>query len=589
MLTFARANVIMDDLVIHQHPPTNLCATKRLLVIHDRRSDFFEGTGSIIKSLMINLAEAIHSDRILVWGNYVPPYYSRARNISCYNRRQGGLYDCFFEHISSCTLSHATDAELRSLASDGYNASNRIVLAQSRRGIGLYVPPPQYRDIPDIRTMWPAVLAAYVFRRKIATKLPYNKPMYCAHIRHGDVKALENVYKNRRIYTFDAYTEALKAMGGMPETIFISTDAVDLNSRLHDLKLAYCTLNKNCPIFATTNRFRTKFGSHIVAARGGCNEKVCGLPADEVLKLFAAEKAQQKAAVDSILAKSGSKNSIEMSNVFGSAVKSITNVVSGALPTNAEPMDFSEYSGISHSEYLDIFRTASEAVADLDILSQCDAIVGTGTSHFSTLAILLSWYNRYYKSEEVEKVCGDNFGAECVSGSGVNISNYVLLDVKEITTGEFESSFLLGTYATQEYIPPERGFERWASLEQRFRDDINFDKKKKSPLVGDGNLLGMPKYPYKLFDDKVVTWWKIGDLRDLKCNSKSSLEDLINDPVDMIDFHPNRALRCWKMALAVTSIPEYIDVIEGNMLTVQKKEFWVYRSDVVVYMSYGVI
>ena len=89
ILSLAQENVIMEDLLRRQNPPVIECGSRKLMVYHDKKSDFFEGTGSIIKTLTIALAEAYHSDRILVWGNFVPPFYARAQNASCYNRRQG--------------------------------------------------------------------------------------------------------------------------------------------------------------------------------------------------------------------------------------------------------------------------------------------------------------------------------------------------------------------------------------------------------------------------------------------------------------------------------------------------------------------
>jgi hypothetical protein len=56
----------------------NLCANRRLLVLN-MKSNTFEGSGSLVKQFMIALAQALHSNRTLVWGLGLPHLYAHSR------------------------------------------------------------------------------------------------------------------------------------------------------------------------------------------------------------------------------------------------------------------------------------------------------------------------------------------------------------------------------------------------------------------------------------------------------------------------------------------------------------------------------
>lgn len=221
---------VMDYIDKKQQVDPTTCSKRRLLVYHSYGNNF-EGTGSILKSIMIGLAEAMHANRTLVWGAYVPPLLARGNFSSCFDPVQGGLYACFFKQLSPCALNDVWYREFVHLKMNGYDDTKRVVLQQARRGIAAYMAPRALRNISRIATIWPAALAAYAFRltdtladrqRSLAAELgmsgpalvtsdddadyhvvansgisTYHGPVHCAHVRHGDVLSMKNVYLNK--------------------------------------------------------------------------------------------------------------------------------------------------------------------------------------------------------------------------------------------------------------------------------------------------------------------------------------------------------------------------------------------------------
>ena len=556
LLPLADGNSLLNEITSHQHPSPEECSTKRLLVIHEPLTDYFEGTGSIIKAITMGLAEAIHSNRILIWGHYIPTLFSRAHKEECYNSRQGGLYNCFFKHLSTCSLSHITDQELRSLALFGYNDSARVSLQQTRRGLAMYIPPPHYRTRSYMKYMWPSVLTAYIFRLKKKFPLNYEMPLYGIHMRHGDVKALSHVYRNRLVFPIEDYMEALKAAPDIPGTIYIASDSNNLKSEVNAARRYWgCTdliPSLECPNFIVQPWLRTKYGSHLTAARGGCRGQACGLPPEVVIDLHDSDTGKQ-------LNKKGLERGFE-------------------------------FQGISDSESHDVFRVVTETIYDIYILSRCTSIVGTGTSHFSTVSMFLSWYVNYFEGTEIDdsssEACTDS---NCTIGGASYFSDqlrlrFILLDGVQVSSGELESSFLLGTYRGQEAISSAEGYKRWASLEARFREDTVVGSAKAnqiSELSSDPTDIGLPFYPYSLFDSTAVIWSQIGEVFiDPVCSDKQPAEILIKNGADLSNIFPGRALICWINAIKNTGNPVYLDILEENIQAIQHKHFYLYAEAV---------
>jgi hypothetical protein len=236
---------VYDGLVRGQSPLD--CKKARLLIYH-QFGNRFEGTGSVLKSLLMGLAEARHTNRVLVWGREIPPLFQRGNHSACYDAKQGGLYHCHFEPLSSCSLSDVSQAEMNQLWKNGYDDTVRVTLQQHRRGLAAYVPIKSQRSLPFIQHAWPAALAAYVFRLNrhqaarvdgLLAEMP--QPLHCAHVRHGDVKKLASTYKNRDWYPFEDYFSRLHQLQTKehPATVFVGSDSMDLDKALADARKAW--------------------------------------------------------------------------------------------------------------------------------------------------------------------------------------------------------------------------------------------------------------------------------------------------------------------------------------------------------------
>ena len=196
-----------------QHPSAASCTTRRLLLTQfDAKS--FEGIGSLLKQVMLGLAEAAYANRTLVWGLDMGYMFERSREVwqgqdggggsvpagdllvdcSGWRGAGGGPYACFFRPLSSCSLLNVSGPELAALGRAGHDDAARVRVQESRRGPVAYVPPPgRFRPAalpaassPAARGMggggrgngmvgeawasarraWAASLAAYTFRLK---------------------------------------------------------------------------------------------------------------------------------------------------------------------------------------------------------------------------------------------------------------------------------------------------------------------------------------------------------------------------------------------------------------------------------------
>lgn len=531
------ANELMKFIYNHQHPDPSLCSQKRLLVIHSNQLGNFEGTGSILKLLAFGLAQAIHSNRILVWGRYVPKLYSQSNIYECSDPHNGGIFNCFFERLSSCTYFDISEEELEYLADNGYNHTRRVMLQEPRKGLAFYFPPTQFRNLPNIKVLWPATQYAYIFRLRNQVRYQLPDGTYCAHVRHGDVKALSDVYQNRKAYSFETYLKTLKKMSSKraPPLIYVASDSTETADAVRkwkkNLQLTwnscdYCyeyvydvdivghsylvdKRSVTCDVceFARTpivqeDRFREKYGSHTTASGPGtCYRSSCALPADIILKL----QAQNR--------------------------------------------------NISH----DVFHAVNESITDLVILSQCDGLVATATSHFSTGAALLSWYRQQHFIQR---------------------DKFVFLDEKEVAEGLYESSYLLGTYNAQTKVT--NGKERWASLEWRWGEAL-LTPPKVPELRGDPENFYFPTLSLKSFETEVARW-NTDHYYDDTCNPENDLSNLVNLGVEHSTWHPGKALYCWNFAIPKINSPETEfarEIVEENIRAIQEQHFHLYLASTI--------
>ena len=64
----------------NQHPPKSECHSRRLLVTQFPPKQF-EGIGSCLKAVALGLAEAIHSNRTLIWGLDNPYIFEHSKSL----------------------------------------------------------------------------------------------------------------------------------------------------------------------------------------------------------------------------------------------------------------------------------------------------------------------------------------------------------------------------------------------------------------------------------------------------------------------------------------------------------------------------
>ena len=402
---------IMRQLHRQQHPPKETCKHRRILVTQFANS--FEGMGSILKLVLLGLAEAAHENRTLVWGLDLPFMFENSREEWFDNRTTtgqrvvdikgihefdcgdydyydgSGPYSCFFQALSTCTIDDVSFTELSQMGPVGFDDSRRVRIQEERRAPAAAYHFPLYNpafsqlfvDFPypvrNLRHKWAAALGAYVFRPKpdvlalLESRRKAVWPMhlggdsrephcneYCpatnhhqdrdnatrhhnssqpeivwgVHVRHGDLKALKDVYGNRQVYEFHEYLQAVgqratdlatttddddddwidcaleasssvcdgKSRGIssdrlLPAALYVATDSLETKEFIADAcrsdsefittwpeasKAAYGGGHATPPCVFTVNpddRFRTEHGSHTVAAGGGCHGNVCAM------------------------------------------------------------------------------------------------------------------------------------------------------------------------------------------------------------------------------------------------------------------------------------------------------------------------
>lgn len=271
---------IVDVIYAKQHPQKDLCSKRRLLVLQ-MTSSSFEGTGSLLKQVMLGTAAAMHSNRTMVWGLGLPFIFEHTKEIWNANSdlsaikvnnetidcRQedpsAGPLGCFFQPISSCSLEDASPSDLLTFSEHPSNHSARLFMAEMSTGIAMYHPPlglfdyiwskrnypAAYKAVIIERQsyVWAAAVTAYVFRIKPALLSSLTKkfePLFPPpsaqakpattwgmHVRHGDLKALSNIYSYKEVFDFEDYFAAgmkvSHALQTRPDRVFVSTDSVE--------------------------------------------------------------------------------------------------------------------------------------------------------------------------------------------------------------------------------------------------------------------------------------------------------------------------------------------------------------------------
>lgn len=185
-----RVRTLLRMLALQQHPPKHSCSSSRLLVLQFPSS--LEGLGSVIHTIVVALAEAMYSNRTVVWGLELTPLLERPRALwqapcsrgeaagcpavhglplRCDWGGGGGAYNCLFEPLSTCSLADATWEELREAGDSirGVDDGGRVrIMSRSRSPVAYAFPrgvfEPNNRSAAPIRHLWAAALGAYAFR-----------------------------------------------------------------------------------------------------------------------------------------------------------------------------------------------------------------------------------------------------------------------------------------------------------------------------------------------------------------------------------------------------------------------------------------
>lgn len=612
---------MLKALHTQQHPPKHTCKSRRLLVTQFAAKSF-EGIGSILKMVMMGLAESAHANRTLIWGLDLPYMFEHSRGIwfseSHYNRtsykyhhgyklncsdwvgRGGGAYACFFQSLSSCSLADLSLNELKYLGFNGYADDARIRIVEARRGISMYIPPvdmPRYKHVfKDIKKMeyprqkWASAIGYYSFRLKpeFRTQLEnrllelwpsnlggtarvsafschsgcndtHNKSgeIWGLHIRHGDTLSLKKEYGNRRTFDFEDYVlraqDLSHALQRSPTSIYVTSDNPETVSYVKE----WCSPKElegwygdKPPCIFTVNetlRFRTTHGSHTVAAEGGCTLGTCAMYSQDIIAW------REKLAGES---------------VDGDGVK----------------------------KYHRIMTTLLEAIEDVYMLSRCPTLIMQGSSHFSSLSVLVSW-----------------------AIYGADPSRITFLDEDYIASGLVQGSFLHGSLNGTSHLDPYTAFYRWTAYTRRFIESWPYDLLEQYARKGNGLY---PFYPNKVEDDlnyrfhidgkeliptlpanvfkaearRMLGFYDydhnvwIGECPLPQLGNYQPLDqyivDLVNHGAEQSNDHPNQSMRCWLKAQSLLErvddeqflddMETLIEVLEENMVTLQAQQMYPY-------------
>jgi len=394
---------------------------------------------------------------------------------SAYGYDGSGPFACFFEPLSTCTINDVSFDEMLELGRNGYDDNGRVKIQEERRAPAAYQYPvhnPLYTNLgtppANLRHKWVGALAAYVFRlkadvvalleRRRLAMWPIHlggkgydsncyqfcpdkyegvdgdsvgEPVWGLHVRHGDMKAYEEIYKNRKLYEFNEYMATARrrarraviagAYHTLPAAVYVSSDSLETPGFIRDTCAsphmwewlvteddAHDLFFDPPCVFSTDDRFRTEHGSHTVAGAGACahtykqgdHTMTCALKVEDL--------AMYRQTNDDVRHLSLAKR---------------------------------------------LMRALFEALEDMYLLSLMDFFVGTLSSHYSTHVAMLVW----------------------ARNGAVDPGNEVaFLDVEEVESGFHECSYFL--FILRPLLQPWEGRLRWIHHTRRFLEGLtNFN------------------------------------------------------------------------------------------------------------------
>ena len=406
-----------------QHPAD--CCSARLLVL-DFESFQGDGFGSIIHSTASALAEAFYENRTLVLGTTALPY--KPGPWSC---PQHDL-ECYFFPLSSCSLADSTSAARAQMYQDPFSDEGRLRLAQEERGnVAALVAPSDYRAalITDLENFPGAEPRADVHR--LWTSLVYN------YVFRPRTEVLKYLYK-----------QTVKLGGG--GRTWTRRGAVGVHVRRGDTQ------------YASWKKSVYSMPAYIEAIR-------------EMAPLISAQVVF--AATDSPTVVKQLQETHADSNVATLRPLKVLVAKRSRLPEQriSDQTDsvatWARVSGGTEGETL-----ALEALADIFLLSECEALVGTGSSHFIAVANVL-------------RVAKGFLTTPCY------------LDSAQLEDGSHSVGLLhIGNLAQGQVSEKQR---RWSIVYERFVNDPFAAHRAGSDFFFDLKTM-LPKIPVDVFDEVLV-------------------------------------------------------------------------------------
>lgn len=598
-----------------QHPKDiSKCETRRLLIV-DEHGTTLEGLGSILKSLIVSLAVAFHSNRIIVWGIGLPWMYERTKDewtsreklrfgetmVDCSNADEynGGPFNCYFEPISSCTLhEHITPEELVELGKNPYDDEARLLFAEgaqtTRRAIALYHPPMSllqhildtghYSDYfkksakLKYSHFWTAALSAYIFRPHRSILETFQKrhagmtsgPLWGLHVRHGDVKALRKMIPYKKVYDFfDFFSSARDfshVVKQVPKFIHVSSDNPNVTSvsdffeEFQNLPQGGCLLDSEGRQSVCNSV--TQVQSVAVGRRSPLTRELVPTLSHYPLEhtTWYGEDDNVSSYVSPIIVRVNNSDRFRTDHGFPVAAAGACYVTDPATNSGMCAMPYEE---VLRYEAMEEHRSTPtstrmmtvllDALEDIFLLSLSDVVIAQGSSHFSTLSVHLMWART---------------GCRDVTHS------FLFLDMDSMIEGTTPCALLPGTNIQNDTFDATSspGYMRWQIITNRFlsglpfRTDIETGRVKVpydpwEPARRISVVNGLPRMPRDMFEREASSWgerytppWPGSCPKGMPKGARryEFVTGLINLGAEHHEeWHFNQALRCWRLAMNI--------------------------------------
>lgn len=650
-------SVIKDILYIinvRVSPPKDVCKQRRFMVVQ-MASTSFEGLGSLLKQVQFAVAVSLHSDRTPIWGFGFPFMFEHSKDIWDGEDRDNlsingetvnctqedplaGPFGCFFKPLTTCSLADIGPQELVDFSNNPHNETARVLLFEVRKGIAMYHPPaglldflakqrgytPEQQKLVKEREgfLWAAAVTAYVFRLKpdlvarFTEKLQRlspvspSEPLWGLHVRHGDLKALSNVYGYKEVFDFEDYFAAALQMSATlkrsPGALFVATDSLQAD-KVVSMYEKYMGVEKK-KLDGSSDGSASGDAYEDYEEEADEDDEDDRDDYDEYMNTASSSLSNSLAPPsstpkhfynDSLPVIFSLPNSARYRTEHGSHTVAANGGCQRDEKYNEKGMRCAlTYQTIIHYQTQEAHRSSPrayrlmrvmyEAIEDLFFLSQCEGLVAQGSSHYSTLAALLIWAG---------------------TGARDRNKNVLFLDERKIDAGYVPTAFLHGMNllnGTQSLDDTSvRPDERWTihtkyfvtALEKSRIQAVKLSYSLYSPSNRIRLIDSLPRLPDKIFYNEASTWVqkKFKPVWPGQCVphthpivSEISVVDfislVINEGVEQLGMsHEGQALFCWKFALdALDAYPnadkpenmkEYRSIASENSATLKKLKY----------------